>query len=112
MRVASPWPPPSSMLCCRRAWNAQKGGRPKGIYFASPLTNVLLNIESRGGQGGIDARRSDDQERWVGAVSHRLELAKFLPSSCESALRTETEIKYSPESGAPCTKNVSTSRPV
>ena len=34
----------------------QRGGRPKGIYFASPLTNVLFNIESRGGQGGFDAR--------------------------------------------------------
>ena len=58
-----------------------EGGRAKGINFASPLTHLLINIESRGWQGGTEVRRLDDQVRWIGGVVRRHQLAKFLPSS-------------------------------
>ena len=42
-------PPNFNVVMSQSLRYPQRGGRPKGIYFASPLTNVLLNIESRGG---------------------------------------------------------------
>ena len=76
-----PLAPPICNVDVARSHRHSEGGRPKGIYFASSLTQVIINIERRGVAGGTAVRRWDDQTRWVGGIVRGLQLAKFLPSS-------------------------------
>ena len=76
-----PLAPPIFNVDLPQSLEYPEGGRAKGINFASPMTHLLINIESRGWQGGTEVRRLDDQVRLVGGAVRRHQLAKFLPSS-------------------------------
>ena len=52
------------------------GGRAKGINFASPLTHLLINIESR----GVAGENRSEAVGWSGAMDRR---RRASASTCE-----------------------------